>query len=645
MLRSTRIFLAPLLIVIVVGLGMTDIHTVKGVPPTAFASPQPAYCQVPNSTCEQRQVWTGGAAFGTTSGAAFTNGIRIAITFSIPSTNIIQTDNELGACIAAYAVSNYPEDVFNVGRDYVFTGCVNVDGDGSISFVSSAWISCEWTTCNTGSSTGCIPVFCTTPHAQANRSDCLTSGNWNTCPDGQHWQLWHSRFFCTSCRVTDNYLIEMTWVPVVPNPYAWWSYYQNGNVMQGVSYTQRSDWQAGTGYKYEHGTVGCTQCQWSHYQFGITSLYDVGSSGWHIDMTNPEYRGSDERTWYLLPTVSYAGGQWAFTDQKYVLGGLPYPNVAVTSSVDTTNCSEKLTFTDTGSSGGQGGPWAALWTNTNSGCSFPSSSPDFTITSNPTTVYDCPGNYATGPAITLQSTNGFSGAVNLYAPPPQGFPWTSFFANPLTLSSGSSAGTGLLIDDGGASTGTYNVLVSGVNNGLFHSVTVAVVVTFNACSSGGGGSVPSGSLITLANGAKSPVQDIRIGDRVIVYNVPTGYQTTATVYQIRTVFVNNTLTIHTTADRSPFRADANPFMKLWVLTPNGPVEKPITTIRRDDQIYNYDIRTWVSVTDVTITYGGTHTMYDLMTSPNFTSNGLILEYIANGYPDCPPQGCKTSPTG
>jgi len=84
-------------------------------------------------------------------------------------------------------------------------------------------------------------------------------------------------------------------------------------------------------------------------------------------------------------------------------------------------------------------------------------------------------------------------------------------------------------------------------------------------------------------------------------------------------------------------------MKLWVLTSNGPAEKPITLIGTGDQIYNYDVQSWVRVTDVTITYGGQHTMYDLLTTPNFTSNGLILEYIANGYPDCPAGGCKTLP--
>jgi hypothetical protein len=516
-----RLSLLYLFTLLMSGFFLVEVHQVHASP-TAYASPQPAYCQVANSACESRQPWTAAAAFGTTDGGAFTNGIRIAITFSIPNTNIIQADNELGACIYSYAPSNYPENIFNVGRDYVYTGCVNVDGDGTISFVSTAWISCEWTHCNTNSWSSCLPGFCTVPIQQSNRSDCLTSGTWNTCPDDLHWQLWHSRFFCSSCRVTDNYSIEMTWVPVAPNPYAWWSFYQNGNVAQTVLYTQRSDWQAGTGYKYEYGTVGCTQCQWSHLQFGVTSLYDVGSSSWRVDMLSPEYRGLDERTWYLLPTVSYAGGQWAFTDEKYVLGGQPYPNVAVTSSVDTASCSEKVTFTDTGSSGGQGGPWTSLWTNANSGCSFPFAGPDFTIASNPTTINLCPGDNVNGPAITIQSLNGFYGAVNLYAPPPQGFAWTIFNVNPLILSSGGSATTWLEIDPGGASTGTYYIPVSGLNNGLFHPLTETVVVTLSACTGGGGGgnwhgthclpapcptvvSYGSDNLVTSTNGTKVPV--------------------------------------------------------------------------------------------------------------------------------------------
>ena len=160
---------------------------------------------------------------------------------------------------------------------------------------------------------------------------------------------------------------------------------------------------------------------------------------------------------------------------------------------------------------------------------------------------------------------------------------------------------------------------------------------------GNGGSVAAGTLIRLANGTQIPVQNIPVGAQVIAYNAPTGYQTTATVSQASIVVTNSTLTIQTTAGL-PFRADANPKMKLWVLTPGGAVEKPITLIQPGDRVYNYNLGSWVNVTDVKATYGGQHTMYDLAITPAFTSNGLLLEYIANGYPDCY-NICKQGPTG
>ncbi len=445
--------------------------------PTAYAYPQPAFCTVPNSACENRQVYIGAGALGTTDSNAATPGLRIAVSFSIPNTNIIQTDNELGACIIAYVPTHYPEDYNTVGRDYQYYGCVDVDNGGAISFVSSSWITCEWSNCNTNSANGCLPTFCTNPIQQYNQSDCLTSGNWNTCPDQQHWQLWHSRIVCSGCRVTDNYLIEMTWVTGVPNPYAQWNYYQNGNVLSGTSFTQRSDWQVGSSYKYEYGTVGCTQCQWSHYHFGVTSLYDVGSSGWHVDMANPQYMSSDGQSWLLLPTVSYAGAQWAFTDQKYVLGGIAYPNMAVTSSVDTANCAEKVTFTDTGNPG-SAPPWTSLWTNVNSGCSVLVHPPNFTVSASPASL-TIPSGSEQHTSITLTSVNGFSGTVHLVENPSSSSVscWFTTLTSSIDLFVPSGGSVSNSPACTGGSAGSYSVTMTGTSGSLSNSAVVPITIT------------------------------------------------------------------------------------------------------------------------------------------------------------------------
>jgi len=273
------------------------------------------------------------------------------------------------------------------------------------------------------------------------------------------------------------------------------------------------------------------------------------------------------------------------------------------------------------------------------------SDPDFGISANPT-LNICPGTLG-GSTVTLTSLGGFSGVVSLssLADHTSNYVWHYLGSTTLTLSSDGSAATALYFSaqDNSNAQGTYRVVVTGNSGTISHNTVVIVNVSYSFCvGGGGGGSVARGSLVTLADGGKVPVQNVQLGTKVMVYNVPTGYRTVASVSEVQTVTVNNALTIYTTA-RLPFRADANPNMKLWVLTSNGPAEKPITLIGTGDQIYNYDVQSWVRVTDVTITYGGQHTMYDLLTTPNFTSNGLILEYIANGYPDCPAGGCKTLP--
>ncbi len=149
---------------------------------------------------------------------------------------------------------------------------------------------------------------------------------------------------------------------------------------------------------------------------------------------------------------------------------------------------------------------------------------------------------------------------------------------------------------------------------------------------GGGGSVAFGTLVTMADGTTKAVQNLKSGDQIIVYNVPNGYQGTARVTGLDTVTASTTLTLFTDGGR-PLRTDTSPKMQLWVLTSNGPVREPVASIHSGDKIYNYDLHSWVTVTNVTTATGGQHTLFDPIYTPQFTANGDLLEYIANGYPD------------
>jgi hypothetical protein len=368
-------------------------------------------------------------------------------------------------------------------------------------------------------------------------------------------------------------------------------------------------------------------------------------------MTNPKYQGADGQTWYLLPTVSDAGGQWTLADERFLLSGDPYPGLSVTSSVNTNTCSETAIFTDDGTTNTLG-YFASLWTNINSNCSIPFTAPHFTIAASPTSLCVFPGDLDAFEAK-LTSLNGFSGSVTIsgsFAPSSNYVSWyfgqtSSTNAFSVSLSSGATmlvTGVDISALANDYAQGSYTMTVYASTGPLFSTVAVPITVSYSSCpnpNAGGGGSITSGSLVMMADGSQVPVQNVNVGDQVTVYNVPTGYQTIATVSQIRIVVVNATITLHTTAPL-PLRVDVNPQLKLWVASPNGPIEKPVTMIQAGDQIYDYNLHSWVTVTDVTIATGGQHTVYDITTNPT-DHNGHLLEIIANGYPDCTFH-CKTT---
>lgn len=164
------------------------------------------------------------------------------------------------------------------------------------------------------------------------------------------------------------------------------------------------------------------------------------------------------------------------------------------------------------------------------------------------------------------------------------------------------------------------------NAPINHSTSTTVTVSSGG-GGGGGGSVAAGTLITMADGSKKPVQDVVAGDQVILYNVYTGHQTIATITQVQVVTVYSQLTIYTDGGL-PFRTDANPQFRLHVMVNGQIVFMPVTQIQSGDLLFNYDKMAWVPVTKVNASYNGPHIVYDLTDSP-------LGDFIANGYADCP----------
>ncbi len=160
---------------------------------------------------------------------------------------------------------------------------------------------------------------------------------------------------------------------------------------------------------------------------------------------------------------------------------------------------------------------------------------------------------------------------------------------------------------------------------------------------GGGGSVAYGTLITTAELVQIPVQNLRIGDQVLMYDVYTDSSLTATISEVRQVNVDNMLTIFTD-NRLPLRVDANPRLKFYVWSSAGPILKPVTEFQPGDRLYGYDSRSWVSITQVQVSYGGIRTYFDLLTDPYLNFKGRYLSFIANGYADPCNPFCKEGPS-
>lgn len=193
----------------------------------------------------------------------------------------------------------------------------------------------------------------------------------------------------------------------------------------------------------------------------------------------------------------------------------------------------------------------------------------------------------------------------------------------VSLSTGGSSTSTVTVSVGSlVSPGTYAFPINAVAvaPSRSHTITISVIVPTTS-GGGGGGSVAHGSLITLANGTKIPVQNLKVGDVMLGYDTTTGQLTTSAVLSIESVSTSNMLIIHTQSG-VPFRVDANPKQTLWVKTPDGNTQwLPVTSIQPED--YLLTPSGWTRVSHIEFASAGKHTMFDIIaTMPYFTDNYL-----------------------
>ncbi len=159
------------------------------------------------------------------------------------------------------------------------------------------------------------------------------------------------------------------------------------------------------------------------------------------------------------------------------------------------------------------------------------------------------------------------------------------------------------------------------NNGYATRVKLRPLGTGPPC----GGSVASGTMITLADGAAVPVQNLKAGMRLLSYDTTTNKYVLSTITHVGLVHTDNQLTIRT-AHGLPLRTDNATLQKLWVKQADETIGwLSVTRLKVGDYLFNALERRWVSVVDIIFT-SGSYTMYDIY-------NTFPYDYIANNYLD------------
>ncbi len=178
--------------------------------------------------------------------------------------------------------------------------------------------------------------------------------------------------------------------------------------------------------------------------------------------------------------------------------GGPMVSVSPNSVTLTAGNSGSSTLTFSAISGTSSGAYTVTVTGTSGSASSTasvtvtvsaSSSPDFTISSNPTTVGPLSAGASGTSTITVSPVGGFTGTVTLTTAPSAGL---SASVSPTSITGGSGTSS---LTASAASAGTYTVTVTGTSGSLSHSVTVTVTVSSDFSISS------SPSSLTVAQGS------------------------------------------------------------------------------------------------------------------------------------------------
>jgi hypothetical protein len=253
---------------------------------------------------------------------------------------------------------------------------------------------------------------------------------------------------------------------------------------------------------------------------------------------------------------------------------------------------------------------------------------DFGLSVNPPAL-SAPQGWAYLLTVSVSSVNGFSGPVQLTLTFPPGMWWQGWFPSTMTLTPSGSNYTYFDIAPGTnqpLGTYTFTITATGGNPSRTHIVTFTVTVTTPPscspnCGGGGGGSLDKGTLITMADGSRVTVQNVKVGDQLLGYDPATGKYAVSTVTAVKVVYATSLLVIDT-GTCTPLRTDASPTEILWTKLPDGTMLwLPVTQLKVGDFLWTQS--GWVPVLHITSVDTGTHIMYDITATVPYFANGIL----------------------